>query len=114
MLGNQNKNISRYWKSCSSLSAEEAYLSALLRVKKLNFSSDTERVHNESALTFQKAVRSYENDINDVVDSRRILKEKIKLEIDVLTKQKVIKNNALTMRVLTIFQGSWGTKSKNV
>lgn len=75
--------------------AEEAYLNALLKVKRLNFSfeNDKPNINNDSQLTFQKAVKSYESIIDDIINSRHILKEKLKLEIDVLVKQKVPKKN---------------------
>ncbi|KAI8967725.1 hypothetical protein BDF20DRAFT_839935 [Mycotypha africana] len=70
--------------------AEEAYLNALYKVKKVASSTDADRpyFHHEAQLTFQTAVQLYESSVDSVIESRQRLRDTIKLEIDVLTKQK--------------------------
>jgi hypothetical protein len=77
--------------SKQSLTAEEAYLTALYKVKKLASSNDGDRpsFHHESQLSFQNAVKLYESTVDDTIDSRQRFRDTIKLEIDVLVKQKV-------------------------
>ncbi|KAL9556244.1 hypothetical protein MBANPS3_001969 [Mucor bainieri] len=74
------------------LLAEESYLNSLYKVKRLASSNDGIRpsLHHESQLTFQNAVKLYEGSINDIIESRQRFKDTIKLEIDVLIKQKEI------------------------
>ncbi|GAN09377.1 rhoGAP-domain-containing protein [Mucor ambiguus] len=74
------------------LLAEESYLNSLYKVKRLASSNDGIRplLHHESQLTFQNAVKLYEGSINDTIESRQRFKDTVKLEIDVLIKQKEI------------------------
>ncbi|KAG1122226.1 hypothetical protein G6F42_011678 [Rhizopus arrhizus] len=74
------------------LVAEESYLNSLYKVKRLASSNDGIRpsLYHESQLTFQNAVKLYEGSINDIIESRQRFKDTIKLEIDVLIKQKEI------------------------
>ncbi|CEP14559.1 hypothetical protein [Parasitella parasitica] len=73
------------------LSAEEAYLVALNKVKKL---ASNDGPPPDSQLSFQNAVKFYESTISDVIKSRELFKDTIRLEIDVLVKQKEIEENS--------------------
>ncbi|KAI7903848.1 uncharacterized protein BX663DRAFT_505448 [Cokeromyces recurvatus] len=72
------------------LLAEESYLNSLQKVKKLASFNDADRHHEAPQSSFQTAVKFYEATINDIIESRQRLKDTIKLEIDVLIKQKEI------------------------
>ncbi|KAI8079053.1 uncharacterized protein B0P05DRAFT_107681 [Gilbertella persicaria] len=72
------------------LAAEEVYLKELYKVKRLASSNDSDRpsFHHETQNSFQTAVKSYEATINDTIENRARHKDTIKLEIDVLVRQK--------------------------
>ncbi|KAI8348864.1 hypothetical protein BD560DRAFT_237793 [Blakeslea trispora] len=72
------------------LAAEEAYMRELYKVKKLAVTETERPAYAEPQNLFQATIRVYEGTINDVIESRQRHKDTIRLEIDVLIRQKQI------------------------
>ncbi|KAI8377074.1 hypothetical protein EDC96DRAFT_250769 [Choanephora cucurbitarum] len=70
------------------LAAEEAYMRELFKVKKLAVAETERPAYAEPQNLYQATIRVYEGTVNDLIESRQRHKDTIKLEIDVLVRQK--------------------------
>ncbi|CEI88659.1 hypothetical protein RMCBS344292_03040 [Rhizopus microsporus] len=71
------------------LSAEEMYISALLKAKKATSIYESDKAPSyEFQFTFYQAVKAYESSIYSLIESRQIVRDTIKKEIDKLVQQR--------------------------
>ncbi|OBZ87466.1 hypothetical protein A0J61_04485 [Choanephora cucurbitarum] len=70
------------------LAAEEAYMRELFKVKKLAVTETERPAYAEPQNLYQATIRVYEGTVNDLIESRQRHRDTIKLEIDVLVRQK--------------------------
>lgn len=68
------------------------YINALLKAKKATSIYESDKAPNyEFQFTFYQAVKAYESSIYSLVESRQIVRDTIKKEIDKLVQQRVNK-----------------------